>query len=215
MYFLSKQDMRSILIIVFLSISPFLYGQATKSHFKITSDKKEVGYLIATMDVQDDVVVYEISSEVSIRILFRVKMENKIRSVFKNGILISSTAVLYLNGNVYSDTKIEKAEGYYRVVKDGDHSKIIADEIRSCSAKLYFKEPIGEAVSLSETEGELKDVDLQGFGKYALNSDGSEKSVSTYNYGRNEVLNQIEVIRPYVPELFIYRVDDLSDLDSY
>lgn len=202
--------MRSGLIICFLLISGFLEGQVHKRHYQITSDKKEVGYLLATKSDEGNIIKFGISSDVSIRILFKIQMTNEIQAVFEKGILIYSSATLYLNGSVYSSTQIEKGDGFYTVEKDGHKTKLFTDAIRSSSAKLYFHEPLGEATSLSETEGEMKDVDLQGVGKYALTENGNSKSVSTYIYSPSEGLDRIKLVRPYVPQLFIYRVENVK-----
>ncbi|MCZ4409954.1 hypothetical protein O3Q51_14125 [Cryomorphaceae bacterium 1068] len=204
--------MKKSLIIFLLLIVGLANGQVYKRHYKITSDKKDVGYLTATKRHDGNVTKFEISSDVTIRVLFKVQMTNKILAVFEDGVLQYSTAILYVNGSIYSDTRIKKGNGFYTIEKDGRESKIYAGEIRSSSAKLYFHEPIGEEISLSETEGEIKELDIQGVQKYALSENGSERSVSTYIYSPNEGLNQIEVIRPFVPELYIYRVRDQSGI---
>ncbi|MFT4772689.1 MAG: hypothetical protein ACI9D1_002728, partial [Cryomorphaceae bacterium] len=103
--------MQNGLLIILLLIASFAEGQAYEGHYKVTSDKKDVGYIVATKKDEGNVVKYEISSDVSIRILFKIQMTNEIQAVFKDGILIYSSATLYLNGNVYSDTKIEKGNG--------------------------------------------------------------------------------------------------------
>lgn len=206
--------MKNALIVLFLLASGLLEGQVYKGHYKITSDKDEVGQLVATKKKEGDLVKYEISSDVTVRILFKVQMTSEIQAVFRNEVLIYSSATLYLNGKVYSDTKIERGNGFYTVNKDGHETKIYSHEIRSSSAKLYFHEPIGEEFSLSETEGEMKTVDIQGIKNYALTQDRNDRSVSTYIYREGEGLNRIRLVRPYVPELYVYRVDDLSELDE-
>jgi hypothetical protein len=205
--------MKNALIIFLLLISSLTEGQVYVGHYKITSDKKDVGYIIATKKDEGNVIQYEISSDVSIRIIFKIQMTNEIQAVFKDGILVYSSSTLYLNGNVYSDTKIEKGDGFYTVVKDDHETKIYSDGIRSSSAKLYFHEPIGESTSLSETEGEMKEVDLQGIRKYALTENENSRSVSTYIYSPEGGLDDIELVRPYVPELYIYRVKDVSEIE--
>lgn len=196
-----------LIVFFFIFISSLLHGQVYEGRYQITSDSKEVGSLLATKKVDGDIIKYEISSDVSIRILFKIQMTNEIQAVFKKGVLVYSSSTLYLNGNVYSDTKIEKEEGFYTIVKDDHETKLFSDGIRSSSAKLYFHEPIGEALSLSETEGEMKEVDLQGFRKYALTESGNSRSVSTYIYTPEKgILEQITLVRPYVPELNVYRI---------
>lgn len=198
--------MRKCTLIFLFLISGILHGQVIEGRYKIMSDNDEVGHLVASKKEDGNIIKYEISSDVSIRIIFKIQMTNEIQAVFKNGILVYSSATLYLNGKVYSDTKIEKDDGFYTVLKDDHETKIYSEGISSSSAKLYFQQPIGEATSLSETEGELKEVDLQGIRKYALTENGSSRSVSTYIYSPDEgVLERITLVRPYVPELLIYR----------
>jgi len=204
--------MRSALLVFVLLIPFLLSGQVAEGYYKIMSDDDEVGYLVASKKEDGNIVKYEIYSDISIRILFKIQMTNEILAVFKNGILQYSTSTLYLNGKLYSDTKIKKENGFYTVLKDDQESKINSDGIGSSSAKLYFKQPIGEATSLSETEGELKEVDLQGVRKYSLTETGNSKSVSTYTYSKEDQPQRIKLVRPYVPELSIYRVQDSSEL---
>ena len=210
--FIPCENVKKSLIIFLLLIAGLANGQVYERHYKITSDKKDVGYLTATKRHDGNVTKFEISSDVTIRILFKVQMTNKIQAVFEDGVLQYSTATLYINGSVYSDTRIKKGNGFYTIEKDGRQRKINTREIRSSSAKLYFHEPIGEEISLSETEGEIKELDIQGVQKYALSENGNERSVSTYIYSSDQGLNQIEVVRPFVPELYIYRVKNLSDI---
>ena len=210
-YLVSKiADMKNALVLFFLVITIILDAQVYERRYNITSDGKDVGHLIATKKDEGRIIKYEISSDVTVRILFKIQMTNEIQAVFKDGILIYSSATLYLNGNVYSDAKIEKGNGFYTVEKDGHETKIYSDGIRSSSAKLYFYEPLGEDVSLSETEGEIKDVDIQGVKKYILTEGGSDRSVSTYIYSDSDGLHHIKLVRPFVPELYIYRVKDIS-----
>ncbi|MEM9052655.1 MAG: DUF6134 family protein [Bacteroidota bacterium] len=204
--------MKYYLLVFAICFGVSVFGQVEKGFFRVTSDDDEVGHLTANKKIDGEVTTYEISSEVTVRVVFKLRMTNEIQAVFKEGVLIYSSATLYLNDKVYSDTRIEKKQGFYTVIKDGHETKIFQSAIRSSSAKLYWQQPISESVSLSETEGEMKDLDIQGFQKYALTADGSERSVSTYIYSETQGLSRINVVRPWVPELEIFRVNKRSDL---
>jgi hypothetical protein len=203
--------LRLVILWIGILLASEVFCQISYSHYEVTSSGDKVGHLTASKKVSNDITVYGISSEVSIRVVFKIQMTNEIQAIFKNGILEYSSATLYMNDKVHSDTRIERKEGYYQIEKDGHQTKIYQDEIRSSSAKLYWQEPVGESVSLSETEGEMKDLDIEGYRKYALSADGSSRSVSTYYYSDTAGLSKIHVVRPFVPELHIFRVNGRSD----
>lgn len=189
--------------LLFFSLN--LFGQIETQRFDITSADEVVGHLIATKKVEKEITVYEIYSDVTIQVIFKLRMINEIKAVFKNNVLIRSNATLQLNDRSYSDCQIEKQNGFYSMEYDGDKSIIELQEITSSSAKLYWKKPLAEKYSLSETEGEMRQVDRKAAQQFALSAEGSKRNVSLYKYSESAGLHMINVMRPLAPALAIIK----------
>jgi hypothetical protein len=201
--------MRLLLFFVFLSTTT--QAQLYERHYKISSDGENIGYLIARQRAEGDMVHYEITSEVTTSLVFRINLNTEIQASYEDGVLRNASATTYLNGNVHSDTKVRKTPDGYTVVKDGHETKIYASEIRFSSAKLYFHEPKEVGRSLAESGGILKKLEEVGEKKYALYAEGNESEKSVYTFSSDQGLYQIDATHARIADLKITRVRNVNE----
>ncbi len=199
--------MKNILGILLITLSMSCFGQTYKRNFTITSDDKQVGIMSATRSEEGDFVQYDVSSEVSMTILFKISVSYKVQATYKNDLLVASSATVYLNGDVQNDVNVERTGDHYTVTADG-HTTRIYEDIRWSSAKLYFNKPVGAKKVLSETDGLLKNISELANGDFRLKDPEKESNVNTYNYSSDQGLNSIDLQRALLPDLLIRSARD-------
>jgi len=189
-------------------------AQVYERHFKINSDGTDIGVLMAVKRVSGDISQYELESEVSTTLRFRVNLVNKIQANFEGEVLMHSSSTTYLNGEVFSKTEIQKTADGYSVKKDGHETKIFDAAISFSSAKLYFQEP-GESVkTLSESEGYMKSLEKVGDKKYELRVEGNKTDAAIYSYSSDQGLHQIAVEQKQLPDLKISGIRHADEMEE-
>ncbi|NEN25379.1 hypothetical protein G3O08_17930 [Cryomorpha ignava] len=169
-------------------------------NYEVSSSDKVVGGITATRTPEGDYVRYDVSSEVSMRILFEVNVSYKVQAIYKSGILVSSSATIYLNGNVQNNVNCERTGDHYTVVADG-HTTRIYEDIKWSSALLYFNKPKDTRKIFSETEGAFKDLSETADGKFKLKDSEKESNVNTYTFSSDQGLQTIIIERSLLPTL--------------
>lgn len=169
-------------------------------NYEVSSSNKVVGGIEATRTPEGDYVRYDVSSEVSMRILFEVNVSYKVQAIYKNGILVSSSATVYLNGNVQNDVNCERTGDHYTIVADG-HTTRIYEDIKWSSALLYFNKPKDTRKIFSETDGAFKDLSETADGKFRVRDPENEKNVNTYTFSSDQGLQSIILERSLLPTL--------------
>lgn len=192
--------MKSIFIAFFTIFCLSANAQTYLRNYKVESSDKLVGKISATRSVDGDFVQYDITSEVVMTILFEIKVEYKLQATYKNDILVSSSATVYLNGRTQSDMNCERTGDHYTLVSDG-HTTRIYEDIKWSSAKLYFNKPDDVRKIFSETDGTFKDLSKTSDGKYILKDPEKDSNMNTYSYSSDQGLNQIIIERSLLPTL--------------
>ncbi len=192
--------MKSI-VIAFLTIFCLsANAQTYLRNYKVESSDKLVGKISATRSVDGDYVQYDITSVVVMTILFEVKVEYKLQAIYKNDILVSSSATVYLNGRTQNDMNCERTGDHYTLVSDG-HTTRIYEDIKWSSAKLYFHKPDDVRKVFSETDGTFKNLSETADGKFLLKDPEKDSNMNTYSYSSDQGLNQIIIERSLLPTL--------------
>jgi hypothetical protein len=129
------------------------------------------------------------------------------------GVLINSTATIYLNGKTQSKVSVAKQGNDYTVVKDGETSKINGP-INWSSAKLYFNRPNDIKKIFSETEGAFKNLVKRADGKLILRDGDNSSSQNIYTFSSEQGLYNIEIERPLLPTLSVKYVRQAPKINN-
>lgn len=192
--------MKSVLIAFFTIFCLSANAQTYLRNYKVESSDKLVGKIAATRAVDGDYVQYDVTSTVVMTILFEIKVEYKLQATYKNDVLVSSSATVYLNGRTQSDMNCERTGDHYTLLSDG-HTTRIYEDIKWSSAKLYFNKPDDVRKVFSETDGTFKTLSKTSDGKYLLKDPEKDANINTYSYSSDQGLNQIIIERSLLPTL--------------
>ena len=183
-------------------------AQTYLRNYEVESSDKVVGGITATRSIEGDYTEYNVTSEVAMTILFEVEVSYKVQAIYKGGILISSSATVYLNGNTQNDVNCERTGDHYTIVADG-HTTRIYEDIKYSSALLYFNKPKDVRKVFSETDGTLKTLSETADGKFKLKDPEKEKNVNTYTYSSDQGLQSIIIERMLLPTLKVTGVREV------
>src|SRR5690554_6900704 len=202
-------NMKSILFVVGMVFCLSANAQIYLRNYEISSSDKVVGGISATRTPEGDYVRYDVSSEVSMRILFEVNVSYKVQAIYQNDVLVSSSATVYLNGNVQNNVNCQRTGDHYIIVADG-HTTRIYEDIKWSSALLYFNKPKDVRKIFSETEGIFKNLSETADGKFKLKDPEKETIVNTYTFSSDQGLQSIILERPLLPTLKIVGVREIK-----
>ena len=192
--------MKSVLLAVFTIFCLSANAQTYLRNYKVESGDKLVGKISATRSLDGDYTQYDVTSKVVMTILFEITVEYKVQATYKNDVLVSSSATVYLNGRTQSDMNCERTGDHYTLVSDG-HTTRIYEDIKWSSAKLYFNIPADVRKVFSETDGTFKTLSTTSDGKYLLKDPEKDANINTYTYSSDQGLNQIIIERSLLPTL--------------
>lgn len=205
--------MRALFIGLAILFSLSANAQTYLRNYEIESDDKVVGGITATRSTEGDYVEYNVTSEVSMRIIFQINVSYKVQAIYKNEILVSSSATIYLNGAIQNDVICERTGDHYTVVVDG-HTTRIYEDIQWSSAKLYFNKPEGTRKMFSETDGNFKNIGVTADGKFVQRDPKKDKNVNTYTYSSDQGLHSILFKRMLLPDLTVTAVREIKIEDE-
>ena len=201
--------MRLFLLCLAVVFSLSANAQTYLRNYEIESDDKVVGGITATKSTEGDYTEYNVTSEVAMRIIFQINVSYKAQAVYKNNILVSSSATIYLNGAIQNDVSCQRTGDHYTVVVDG-HTTRIYEDIEWSSAKLYFNKPKGARKVFSETDGDFKTIGETADGKFVQRDPQKDKNVNTYTYSSDQGLHSILFKRMLLPDLTVTSVREIK-----
>lgn len=187
-------------------------AQTYLRNYKVMTSDELVGKITATRDAEGDYVKYNVTSHVEMNLLFNITFDYKLQAVYKEGVLVSSSATVYLNDRVQSDLILERTDDHYTLVSDG-HTKRIYEDILWSSAKLYFNKPDDVLKVFSETSGTFKNLSKTADGKYILKAAKEDGNRNTYTYSSEQGLHQIKIERSLLPTITVTGAREVN-LDS-
>jgi len=206
--------MRPALILCLLLLSNTLLSQVYSRSYEVKSGDKRVGEIHATKHASGEVVQYEVTSDVYMTLLFSIHVSYKVQANFKEGVLVSSSATVYINDRVQNDVNVERTGDHYTVEMDG-HTTRIYEDIKFSSAKLYFSKP-GENIKkvFSETNGIMKTLTETADGNFRLKDPDNSSAVNTYTYSSDQGLHSIVIERSLFPTLEVKHVREPREAET-
>ena len=172
----------SLLILLWMPVS-LGYAQGTKetASFEIVVLGLKIGNLTAQKTAGADSVRYSVDSRVKFWFFGDVDLQFLTRSHFKGGKILKTYSESKTNRGVF-DSKVNWTGAQYQV--DAKSYKYanrtsLKGPISWCSTKLFFQEPSGNEVFLSEVYGVTAPIKKIGAGVYEIEVEGN---TNQYHY---------------------------------
>lgn len=158
--------------------------------YRILHRGKVVGTINATRSYSGQQIIYEVISEMAIRIVMMQDISWRMNVVYQNGILLHSHAFCVANEKVQQDCKTTKTKDGYRIIRNRQEESL-GQPIFYSGVLLYFKEPSETSYVYSELNGLVNTVKRLGPGHYQL-TDRKTNKQNQYWY-RNGILHRAEL----------------------
>jgi hypothetical protein len=182
-------------------------GQVSYRNYDVKNDEDVVGSVNAVKRVVGDEAHYEVKSDVTISMIIKVNIVYSVSAVYKNAVLQTSKASIYVNGKLRHSVVAKRQSDKYELVVDGE-LRYLAAPIVASSATLYFQRPDGIRDIFSETSGVLKSLSKISIGRFELIDLEQSSDLNTYTYSNSDLLDLIVVERFLLPTLKLIRLDN-------
>lgn len=117
------------------------WSKSETLYFDIVRKEKNLGYICLKKFTIDNVVKFEIESEVNTKILFNFKANSKEVYIYKKDTLLYSSIHRIINNRVKVDQTIQYQNGFYYLSEKNYERIINSNVINYNLVKLYFEEP--------------------------------------------------------------------------
>ncbi len=205
--------MKALFLSLIVLIPVFVNAQVYTRNYEVESSDKRVGDVTAVKHADGELVQYDITSDVYMTLLFNIHVSYKVQANFKDGLLVSSSATVYLNGRVQDQVDVLRTGDHYTVTKD-DHKTRIYGDIAYSSAKLYFSRPDNIKKVFSETGGEMKDLVKTSDGNVRRKNSEKESEVNTYKYSSDQGLHSVLIERSLFPDIELKHVREPGKIET-
>ncbi len=195
----------------FMAISA--YTQTYTRFFDAKANDKLVGHIKAQKVVSGEVETYSVESEINVNYVFRVNVTYRVQSVYKQSMLISSSASVYINGHLQNSVTTEWKDDHYEI-NDSGHTTRLYEQIKFSTAQIYFNEPIGQRTLYSESEGIMKTLVKTADEKYKVKGPSKPENNTLYGYSSEQGLNSIEMNRHLMPTVIAKHVRENKPIEE-
>lgn len=202
--------MKYIILSALLALCISVQAQTYVRNFEAKANGKQVGHVKATKIVDGDLIQYLVESEVKMHILFTVNVTYRAQASYKGGVLISSSASVYVNGHLQNSVVTEKTGSHYTIVED-EHTTKIYDEITMSTAKMYFNRPADLRKVYSESEGIMKPLVETSEGKFKVKDPASADNVTVYGYSSDQGVHDIVITKTHLPDVKMTHVREFVE----
>jgi hypothetical protein len=180
-----------MLLIPFLKVEAFTQEHTLK--FDVWRNNARIGFIYVNQKLSDQQISYQLNSEINFRILLPFQITSSEKSVFENGLLISSSVFRKINGNEKDLKSLHLNKGVYRL-SNGNSNRIIQMEpVYFNLTSLYFNQPDHSKKIYLDNHQTVSKVIMLQEGKYKVPlADGA------YNiyYYQNGICKQVKVVNP-------------------
>ena len=175
--------MRSIFILLpfLVIISSFSPPETipAKLRFKVLKNDKEIGWINATKTISGNQILYEVETELEIKLVFTQKVVYSSKALYVNNFLQKSVSKSFVNKKLQHHCVTLWKGNHYEIKRDHDIERLDRKVFYS-GIMLYFKEPGDEHLVYSEMAGQDNFM-AKGDGVYLL-TDGKSKRKNSYWY---------------------------------
>ncbi len=142
--------MRALLFLFILSLVLFSFrGPNGSLHYEVIRNGDVIGDLYANKGLNGSNMDYSTESTVRIKMLMTFSLYSKVTGSFRNGVLVSGSALRKVNGKDRVNTVISWDVNHY-LIKEDDERHEVKEQILYTTARLYHDEPTGVTTVFSE-----------------------------------------------------------------
>ena len=127
--------------------------------FDVIRKNKVIGELKATREVTDGLTHIKSQTKISAYFMIKIDVEYEFYVTMDDNQLLSSEAIILLNGKTKVHTRTKWMDGKYRVEDKKGRIKWISEPITFPSVQLLFSEPKGISKLYSEESGKFLSID--------------------------------------------------------
>lgn len=179
----------TIISLLLILVSAGKVPTIKQAHYKVFKGGQVIGKMIASRSEENGAIEFVTESNVNIKALINISIENSIRSSFRNGILQDGAMHRKVNGKLKNASRITRqANGYNVTDVDGNIRKLAAD-ITLSTACLMHTEPVDVKQIYSENFRKFVGLELVAPHKYALKLPDGD---NYYSY-KNGICTEMEV----------------------
>lgn len=180
------------LIVMFLFFKSATAQPVERSaKYEISVWGMNIGEFTVDQKMVNNNITIEAVTNVNVRMIFTYHVKYIQQSFYKQGILWSSHVETLKNGKINSNTRLERQDENYLLIKDGDAALIDGPIIYSGSL-LYFQEPSLMSCIYNERNGEKNMIKSLDDHTYAI-VDKKGNKTNIYEY-RDGILTRAELI---------------------
>lgn len=192
----------SLITLIFLIVSQAAIAQTL--HYEVVKGSKKLGDMYVDRQQSENVVKYDINSEVTFRILFSFTVNYESTSEYQYGKLIKEYTHNKLNGNTQKKSTIWFDGKKYTLDLDGSRSTL-DPPIKYSVAAIYFHEPTDGQKVFSPQFGNYMTFEKVGDHEYKMESpDGT----NIYSY-TNGICSEVKVYRDFAKFSFVMTPESL------
>ena len=159
--------------------------------FKVLKNDKIIGTIEIVKQQSDNIIIYNVSSEINAKFILKARVVGKETYVFKNGILEYSSLYRTLNNKVKVDQSLVYENGEYYLKKLDSEKLLDLKEIGQNLVMLYFLEPQGTDSIYWDLESEMVNVQCIGKGIYKVKLSSGKYNTFYYEHGRCVKINAV------------------------
>lgn len=181
----------------FSSIS---HAQPNELNYKVVQGGKEIGWISLKKNTSGQNSTIFLVSEVKKRIIFEMSVNETMESEFKNALLIKSTCLRKINGEITANKQLIYNGKSYELIEDGKRKLLSIMPISNNLLTIYFQEPINIGQVYSDNFQCILNIEKKSKGEYKISlPDGNEN----YYYYTNGVCSRVIVNHPLYSIEFI------------
>lgn len=171
---------KTLLIAVLFWYTKSSTAQTQSRIYDITINDINVGSLTASKQIEGIRTTYRIDSKSVVHVLKEIVITTSLISVFKNGILESSSYISEKNGNPYDRSLITQTTDGYIIDRKGQ-KKVITGTVRYVTCLLYFEKPITTTPYFDPLEAVYSPITANSAHTFTLvDASNNEKTLYTY-----------------------------------
>ncbi len=169
--------------ILLISASIRLHAQPKyiekSAKYEVSVFGKRIGHFTVNQKESENRIEINTLTEVEVRIVFTFKVKFVQRSIYRDGVLVSSRVQTYKNDQINSDMHLERNGGMYTVVEDGK-TRTFEGKITYSGSLLYFNEPEEITSIYMERSGESADIESLTDNSYILSREKGSRTNKYY-----------------------------------
>lgn len=146
-----------------------IFAESTdKINFTVYVGSDKAGSLFITKYELGEKISYHLHSEVRVKLLVGISIEENIQDVFVNGLLQTSEHTRFINDSQRIKNSLHYTQQKYMLRKNDKESGYLSAPIRTSVTCLYFAEPVLPVQVYSQSFQELIALKKSGLHSYVL-----------------------------------------------